>query len=72
MVTRDNLLGTRGLMVVGLVAGLALGCAGKHKKTQSPAECMNTCEQDQCSYNADATDNDEYLECLEACQDSCG
>jgi len=32
---------------------------------------MNSCEQEQCSYNANAVGNDEYLECLDACQDEC-
>ncbi len=60
-----------GIVAVGFAIGLASGCAGKKKGTQSPAECMTECEQEQCAYHADASGNDEYLECLDACQDSC-
>ena len=59
--------------LAGLVLGLgvAFGCAGKKKGTQTPEQCMSSCEQDKCSYNANAVGNDEYLECLEVCQDEC-
>ncbi|MEM7155921.1 MAG: hypothetical protein AAF799_23925 [Myxococcota bacterium] len=59
--------------LVGVLVGMAvaMGCAGKKKGTQTPEQCMNSCEQETCSYNANAVGNDEYLECLEACQDDC-
>lgn len=60
-------------VVIGLLTGLgiSLGCAGKGKRSRSPEECMSRCEQEQCGYDPYTTDNDEYLECLEACQDGC-
>ena len=61
-------------VLLGLVVGLgvSLGCAGKGKGSRNPEECMSHCEQDKCGYDPYSTDNDEYLECLEACQDDCG
>ncbi|MEX1362784.1 MAG: hypothetical protein AB1Z98_06635 [Nannocystaceae bacterium] len=67
--TRHRVVG----LLVGLAVGLALslGCAGKRKGSRSPEQCMTHCEQEQCAYDPYSTDNDEYLECLEACQDDC-
>jgi hypothetical protein len=63
------------LMGLGLVAGLALAvgpaCAGKGKGTRSPEQCMTACEQDKCGYDPNEVGNDEYLECLDACEDDC-
>jgi hypothetical protein len=60
---------------VGLLAGLALAtapaCAGKGKGSRSPEECMQTCETDTCAYDPNEAGNDEYLECLDACEDKC-
>ncbi len=54
----------------GVALGLGAG-ACKGGKTVSPAECMNQCEQT-CPFSPDGQgDNDEYLECLEACQTKC-
>ena len=60
--------------VVGLALamGVALGCAGRSKGANSPGECLSKCDQEQCEYVANSLgDNDEYLECLEACEDKC-
>jgi hypothetical protein len=55
-----------------LTLGITLGCAGKKKGSESPAVCMQTCESE-CPYVPDGVgDNDEYLECLEACEAQCG
>ena len=59
---------------LGLLAGLALAaaCAGKGKGSRNPEACMTACEQDECGYDPNEAGNDEYLECLEACEDECG
>lgn len=56
---------------VGAALGLSGACAGKGKRSQNPQECMSSCEQDKCGYDPNALGNDEYLECLDACQDEC-
>lgn len=59
-----------GVVTVGAVLGLALG-ACKGSKTVSPGACMNECEQT-CPFTPDGQgDNDDYIECLEACQSKC-
>jgi hypothetical protein len=56
-------------IVCAALAGLTLGCRGK--KPASPAECMQQCEQG-CPYRPDGVgDNEDYLECLEACEQKC-
>lgn len=58
------------VLALGVTSGLA--CAGKRRGSQSPAECMQSCEQERCEYTPDAIgDNTEYLECLESCEDKC-
>jgi len=59
---------------LGLVAGVALAtaCAGKGKGSRNPEECLAACEQEKCGYDPNEVGNDEYLECLEACEDDCG
>lgn len=63
------------LMGLGLVAGLALAvvpaCAGKGKGSRSPEQCMTACEEEKCGYDPNEAGNDEYLECLDACEDDC-
>ena len=54
-----------GAALLGLVFG-----ACKGGKTTDPAACMSACEQE-CPYVPDAADNEDYLECLEACQTKC-
>lgn len=60
---------------LGLLVGVALGtspaCAGKGKGSRNPEQCMSNCEQEKCAFMPDQLSNDEYLECLEACQDNC-
>jgi hypothetical protein len=60
---------------LGLLTGLALAaapaCAGKGKGSRNPEECMQTCEADKCAYDPNEVGNDEYLECLDACEDEC-
>jgi len=57
---------------LGLSLGLGLGaCAGKGKGSRNPEQCMSECEQERCAYDPNANGNDEYLECLESCQDTC-
>lgn len=67
--------GHRRMMWIGLLVGIVLGlggsCAGKGKGSRNPQECMNRCEQQQCSYDPNEVGNDEYLDCLDACQDKC-
>ena len=60
-----------GLVALAAALGVALGaCRGG--KTTDPAACMTQCEQE-CPYSPDGVgDNDEYMECLEACQGRCG
>lgn len=64
------------ILGLGLLTGLALalgpGCAGKGKGSRSPEECMTACEEEKCGYDANEAGNDEYLECLDACEDECG
>lgn len=58
------------VIVLGVCAGLAFS-ACKGGKTTDPAACMNECEQT-CPYTPDSVgDNEDYLECLEACQSKC-
>lgn len=59
------------LLGAGLLGGTVGACAGKRKASRTPQECMNQCEQEQCGYDPNAIGNDEYLECLDACQDQC-
>lgn len=65
-----------GWACVGLAAGLLLAvapaCAGKGKGSRNPEQCMRTCEQEKCGYDPNEAGNDEYLECLDACEDECG
>lgn len=65
-----------GWVCLGLAAGLlcafAPACAGKGKGSRSPEQCMTRCEQDKCGYDPNEQGNDEYLECLDACEDECG
>jgi hypothetical protein len=57
---------------LALVLGVAIGCAGRTKGSKSPEECLRSCDQEQCEYVANNLgDNDDYLECLEACEDKC-
>ena len=59
-------------VVFGLALGVALGCAGRSNRSKSPEACMSTCDQEQCQFEADGLgDNDDYIECLEACEDKC-
>ncbi|MEM9460782.1 MAG: hypothetical protein AAGF11_41850 [Myxococcota bacterium] len=59
------------LLGAGLLGVTVGACAGKRKNSRSPQECMSQCEQEQCGYDPNAIGNDEYLECLDACQDQC-
>jgi hypothetical protein len=59
-------------LVAGLVLALAPGCAGKGKGSRNPEACMSECEQQKCGYDPNEVGNDEYLECLDACEDHCG
>lgn len=71
---RDMGSSTRQCLVWGiaLVIGLAAGCAGKRGASQSPDACMRTCDDENCAYAANGSgDNAEYLDCLEACEQSC-
>ena len=65
----------RGTMLVSAALGLALGvfagCAGKGKGSKNPEECMKTCEQERCNYNPNTLADDQYLECLDSCEDEC-
>ena len=57
-------------LLVAALLGVGLGaCRGG--KTTDPAACMNECQQT-CPFTPDAIgDNDDYIECLEACQTKC-
>lgn len=61
---------------IGLLVGLALAaapaCAGKGRGSRNPAECMKSCEEEKCGYDPNEWGNDEYLECLDACESECG
>ena len=61
-------------IALGLAAGLALAgaCAGKGGSSRNPEQCMSKCEQEKCGYDPNEVGNDEYLECLDACEDQCG
>lgn len=58
---------------IALVIGFAAGCAGKKGRgSQSPAECMRSCDDENCAYAPNGSgDNAEYLDCLEACEQHC-
>lgn len=59
-------------LAAGLLAAAAPACAGKSKGSRSPEQCMSRCEQEKCGYDPNEAGNDEYLECLDACEDECG
>ena len=66
--------GTRRGRVAILALGASLGltlAACKGKKSTDPMACMNECEQE-CPYTPDSVgDNEDYLECVEACSAKC-
>lgn len=68
-------IGHRRVVLMGALMGVGLGlsgaCAGKGKGSKNPEQCMSACEQEQCAYDANSVGNDEYLECLDACQGKC-
>jgi hypothetical protein len=60
----------RWTLAAALGVAIGIGCAGK-KASKDPAACMRKCEAE-CPYVPDGLgDNEEYLECLEACETKC-
>lgn len=60
-----------GVLALGIGIGLGLA-ACKGKNSTDPMACMNACEQE-CPYKPDGVgDNEDYLECVEACSAKCG
>jgi len=57
-------------ITLGLGLGLTLGaCTGRN--TVTPEQCLRDCEQT-CPYTPDGVgDNDDYIECVEACHAKC-
>lgn|GEM_PF-1986068 len=66
-----NMMRRVGFLALGAGIGLSLA-ACKGKKSTDPMACMNACEQE-CPYTPDSVgDNEDYLECVEACSAKCG